>query len=276
VPSERDLKEAMSRRAALVRRQTPVARKQLVDLQHELGQLERLAAEGGVSLGQPAAGANAAGGPNERVSGPTLFAQLVHLDHAARREAKQVGDAGDATAASRGAVHTLADGAPSIPLTVFSNGFMLYRGPFRPFGSEEAAPFITQVMGGYLPHELQQRHPGGFTFTLHDRSSQTHADAAADARGRSDGGNAAVRGMADIDGAAALLAPQRPEALLRQLPASVISGDGGVVPVRSEVADLLGVRGQNALHGAAHSTGMPAQDAKAMREARLRRFEGRT
>ena len=79
--------------------------------------------------------------------------------------------------------HSLASSEhlPSIPVSVFADGFMLYRGPFQPFGTAEATPFLAQAMAGYLPHELVQRHPRGFAFEVHDFTSRTHAEACAEA-----------------------------------------------------------------------------------------------
>ena len=42
-----------------------------------------------------------------------------------------------------------------------------------------SARIAEQVMAGFLPHELQQRHPSGFELELHDCTSETHACALA-------------------------------------------------------------------------------------------------
>ena len=44
-----------------------------------------------------------------------------------------------------------------MPCSVFSDGLMLRRGPFRPWS--EAAPFVREAMAGYLPYELKQARP---------------------------------------------------------------------------------------------------------------------
>ena len=46
-----------------------------------------------------------------------------------------------------------------VPCSVFSDGLMLRRGPFRPWS--EAAPFVREAMAGYLPYELKQARPDG-------------------------------------------------------------------------------------------------------------------
>ena len=184
-----------------------------------------------------------------------------------------------------------------MPCTVFADGFMLYRGPFRPYaGAPSNIVFTQQVMAGYLPHELQQRYPAGFGFELHNECGRTHSDAHAEAiaqhaaRSRaagggggggsgSGGGARGVAGISDLQGgAASLLAPQQADAMLRRLPASVMR-DGAVLPVRAEVSELLGRGGGNAT-AAAHASAPSAaeggmeeqQRLDAVRAARLRRF----
>ena len=92
---------------------------------------------------------------------------------------------------------------------------------------------------------------------------------------RAAAGGAKVGSLADLDGAAALLAPQRPEQLLRTLPEVVVGDSGGLVPVRSELAQMLGAAPPRAARAPVASTAAQAQhDAQAVREARLRRFGG--
>jgi len=296
-----ELREAAARRAAQVRKQLPGVRAQLEAAAHEATQLETLVRSSGLEVADAADGAPAGVGGGGDSGSPhpvALYAQLQRLDRAqraaldadlsavaggARREASTARDG--ASTARDGAVHSLRNGhAPKVPLTVFADGFMLYRGPFRPFGAEEASGFAEQVMAGYLPHELQQRHPSGFELELHDCTSETHACALAAAHARAAAARG-IAGLADLDAVYALLAPQSAEQLVRKLPESVVR-DGSVVPVRSEVAALLGAahlgapaakgkavvlgRGgsqQGAAHDAQH-------DAEAVREARLRRFGG--
>ena len=296
-----ELREAAARRAAQVRKQLPGVRAQLEAAAHEATQLETLVRSSGLVVADAADGAPAGVGGGGDSGSPhpvALYAQLQRLDRAqraaldadlsavaggARREASTARDG--ASTARDGAVHSLRNGrAPKVPLTVFADGFMLYRGPFRPFGAEEASGFAEHVMAGFLPHELQQRHPSGFELELHDCTSETHACALAAAHARAAAARG-IAGLADLDAVYALLAPQSAEQLVRKLPESVVR-DGTVVPVRSEVAALLGAahlgapaakgksvvpgRGgseQNAAHDAQH-------DAEAVREARLRRFGG--
>lgn len=45
--------------------------------------------------------------------------------------------------------------------SVFKNGIMLGRGPFRPFGTQETEYFINDILDGYFPYELKDKYPDG-------------------------------------------------------------------------------------------------------------------
>jgi len=230
-----------------------------------------------------------------------LLAQLRRLDEAmADGQADGDGDgfeAGDSggrdrpggtfgRAAAARRVHRLCDSAvPTVPVTIFRDGLMLYRGPFRPFGSDAADMFARQVMAGFLPHELRRSYPDGCRMQLHDCCAHTHAAAHADALAQhSVRARAGVAGLADVaEGASALLVPQGADQLLRKLPASVVRTGGNVVPIRNELAELLGKGGvgpqgqapQQAPAPSDHGLTRMAHDPQHVRAARLRRFEAR-
>ena len=281
-----ELREAAARRAAQVRKQLPGVRAQLEAAAHEATQLETLVRSSGLVVADAADGAPAGVGDGGDSGSPhpvALYAQLQRLDRAQRAalDADISAVAGGARRETSAAVHSLRNGrAPKVPLTVFADGFMLYRGPFRPFGTEQASGFAEQVMAGFLPHELQQRHPTGFELELHDCTSETHARMLAAAHARAAAARG-IAGLADLDAVYALLAPQSAEQLVRQLPESVVR-DGTVLPIRSEVAALLGAahlgaptaKGKAVVPGRGGSQQGAAHDAEAVREARLRRFGG--
>ena len=52
----------------------------------------------------------------------------------------------------------------TVPLTLYSNGIVLYRGPFRPFVDKETQACMQDIMDGYFPTELQTRYPDGIPF----------------------------------------------------------------------------------------------------------------
>ena len=119
----------------------------------------------------------------------------------------------------------------------------------------DAEALVRDVAAGYCPLELRQRYPDGVSFEIMDCADRTHAQGVADAAARG------IVGLDDVKHGATMLAPQPPQRLLERLPAAVVR-DGRVVPVRAEVAELLG-----------RATDGPAVDADAVRAARLRRFE---
>ena len=159
-------------------------------------------------------------------------------------------------------------GAPSaIPVTVFSDGLMLFRGPFRAYENAAASSFATAVLGGQIPYELKQAYPNGVTFRLFDQCASTYAQAAASAAAK---GGGPVQ-LGDLEGGHGMLAPQDAQRLLGRLPQSVLR-DGALVPVRAEVAALIGAP----VPGAPGSAAAPARSAseqEALRNARLRRFD---
>ena len=52
----------------------------------------------------------------------------------------------------------------TIPLTLYSNGIVMFSGPFRPFEDTETQICIQDIMDGYFPSELQTRYPEGVPF----------------------------------------------------------------------------------------------------------------
>jgi hypothetical protein len=261
-----ELAEAASRRAHVLRRQLPLIRAELDATEAERVELDALLRLKGLAVsdadiakvggdqdqtggdgGGAGGGGQSAGRRSTTESGmpadsATLLVQLRHLDRASRAAFK-------GTSGGRGGgVHTLGSADPPlVPVTVFADGFMLYRGPFRSFGVDSNDHFARQVMAGFLPLELQERYTDGCGLEVHDSTGVTHAHAQAaaieqhSARGRpNDGCRSSIAGLADVrDGAAALLAPQPAEQLLRAMPLSVVR-DGNVLPVRSEIATLIG------------------------------------
>ncbi|KAA0147468.1 hypothetical protein FNF29_07314 [Cafeteria roenbergensis] len=97
---------------------------------------------------------------------------------------------------TRGGVSRLEE-AESVPLTVWKDGLMLWRGPFRPVASEEAQAFLRDVLDGFFPSELKERYADGVLFKLIDKSSLTFAeDKAASGGAAPPSGGFAGRGRA--------------------------------------------------------------------------------
>ena len=53
-----------------------------------------------------------------------------------------------------------------IPLVLYSNGLVLFSGPFRPFSDPTTQRCVQDLTDGYFPSELQPRYPDGIPFTV--------------------------------------------------------------------------------------------------------------
>lgn len=263
----RQLSAAVGRRVSQLKRQAGARAAVLDGLECEARrlqqQLQQQQEEGGAPPAAPAPAAKPMGQPAR------LLCMLRRINEATG--AAEVGTAPLAPGAhGLERVHGLGAASAStqracVPCSVFSDGVMMHRGPFRPYA--EAAPFVREVMAGYLPYELKQRHPDGLLFEpLLDFCHATYAEASASAvaargGGSGLGGGGGVMDLQALHAGSDLLVPQG--RLLERLPKSVMR-NGTVVPVRDEIAALVGGRGAEA--------GAPAPDAEAVRAARLRRF----
>ena len=345
--SASELEAAASRRVTALRRQNALGLAALDAIAAERLALERAAEARGVAVAVAAPGGSGRGSgrasPHDSSADrgaphPRAFlAQLHRLDGALRaRPTPTPGGSGGGSGGARpgggrpgggrgraragaGGIHTLANaGPPLVPLTVFADGFMLLRGPFRPFARAADAPpalsahaassaasaslvsssvsagasaaFVHEVMAGCVPTELEASHPGGFALELHDCCGCTHGEAHAEATraylsraGRTGRGAEGAACLGNVpSGVAALLAPQGADALLKALPSSVVNEGGSIVPVRSELAAVLGRREAapqlaSSAGGADGGSGAEAADEQRrlaeVRAARLRRFE---
>ena len=258
------LKRQASARAAVLDGLESEARRLQQQLQQQQQQQQQQVVE---ERAPPAAAPTPAAAPMAQPA--RLLCMLRRINEATG--AAEVGTAPLAPGAhGLGRVHGLGAASAStqracVPCSVFSDGVMMHRGPFRPYA--EAAPFVREVMAGYLPYELKQRHPDGLLFEpLLDFCHATYAEASASAvaargGGSGLGGGGGVMDLQALHAGSDLLVPQG--RLLERLPKSVMR-NGTVVPVRDEIAALVGGRGAEA--------GAPAPDAEAVRAARLRRF----
>ena len=97
----------------------------------------------------------------------------------------------------KGGVARLAE-APRVPLSLFSDGFMLWRGPFRSVVPAKAATvavgdppvltgpsaselrsnqsFLADLLDGFFPSEFRQDHPDGVVLDLHDHSGREYKE----------------------------------------------------------------------------------------------------
>ncbi|ETW00033.1 hypothetical protein H310_07469 [Aphanomyces invadans] len=123
----------------------------------------------------------------------------------------------------------------SLPLTLFKDGIMVLRGPFRPFHEPHATEFIQDILDGFSPLEFQDRYPDGVVFNMLDKRHE-YFRAPVDASGQPlhDRPTKAV-GLADV-GNPLLRLPT--DTFLIRLPVSTVR-DGQVHAIRDEIAQLL-------------------------------------
>ncbi len=110
---------------------------------------------------------------------------------------------------------------PNVPIAVYKDGFMLWRGPFRSFEDKNDATneFVRDCMSGYFPKELKKRWPHGCRFQITDRKNLTYAEAK---RSGEISNNSGIKTMTKLQ-------------FLRRLPDSRITKDGRVESVRNRI-----------------------------------------
>ncbi|KAG8468889.1 hypothetical protein KFE25_007407 [Diacronema lutheri] len=172
-----------------------------------------------------------------------------------------LGRAGVAAAAARAAdaLSAPAGGVrlPVVPISMYEDGFLLFAGPPREYGSAEASSFLDEVLRGNFPYELKSKCPHGAAFEVFDRSGERLASRARRTK-------AGARSVATLESARAPDAPVDAARFLARLPASVVRG-GRIVAVRSEVAQMLHAPG--ALEPACAPRAPVAQSALARADA---------
>ena len=56
-----------------------------------------------------------------------------------------------------------------IKITLYSNGFIVDGGDFRPYNTEENKQFMKELNEGYVPNEIRDKYKGGVSVGLEDR-----------------------------------------------------------------------------------------------------------
>ncbi|XP_077383197.1 UBX domain-containing protein 11 isoform X2 [Festucalex cinctus] len=56
-----------------------------------------------------------------------------------------------------------------VQLKLYSNGIIMFNGPFRSYQEDSTQQCMQDLMEGYFPSELQSRFPDGVPFEVHDR-----------------------------------------------------------------------------------------------------------
>ena len=124
---------------------------------------------------------------------------------------------------------------------LYISGIMLFRGPFRPYTSDNARSFIADVMDGYFPAEFKDKYPDGVAFEIKDSSDKTYDDQMKEHEANEESGSFKVFGGVGKT----LNSPKmKTQEFLNRLPEKIICG-GEVIPIRKDIADRLAVTAEN-------------------------------
>ena len=117
----------------------------------------------------------------------------------------------------------------SIPLTFYSNGIMIRRGPFRPSDSASYKAFCRDIMDGYFPSDFRKEHPDGVLFCLTDKHRESYNGTVQ---------RTLVSGSLNPEDSTNAQAYSREE-ILNKLPTQKVLQNGDVVDIRAGIASRL-------------------------------------
>ena len=60
-------------------------------------------------------------------------------------------------------------GQTELKITLYSNGFVVGDGPFRPYEAEENKKFMEELNTGYIPSEIRNKYKNGLSVGLEDK-----------------------------------------------------------------------------------------------------------
>eukprot|EP00605_Chrysophyceae_sp_TOSAG23-4_P000217 GSChrysophyteH1.ASY1.ANO1.254.1 assembled CDS len=116
----------------------------------------------------------------------------------------------------------------SIPITFYSNGLMIRRGPFRPADSASYKSFCRDILDGYFPSDFRKDHPDGVLFNLTDK----HLEPFSGAESRNLVGGS-------LQESTTAQSYSRDD-ILRRIPVHKVLPNGDIVDIRSGIAARLG------------------------------------
>ena len=143
-----------------------------------------------------------------------------------------------------------------IPLTLYSNGLLMFEGPFRPYSEPQTLQMIKDFEDGYFPSELQARYPKGMPVKVKDLREKVYSDKRTRASFPGSGNKLsdAAKELAEIRGTGTpseedatadkgentdFPQNQSVDRFLNKLPANVIR-DGKIIDIRSSVGAIIG------------------------------------
>ncbi|XP_031561474.1 UBX domain-containing protein 11-like [Actinia tenebrosa] len=152
----------------------------------------------------------------------------------------------------------------SIPLTLMSNGIIMFAGPFRPYSDPTTQQCMQDIMDGYFPSELQSRYPDGVPFNIDDKRDVVYSDKRTELLFPGAGQSLTNDGQ-DVKVTKEIPGPKHSmDNFLSRLPQSVIKG-GKIIDVRAGVEETI--KGTNGLPSSVVVVNTPAlEDIKSRAE----------
>ncbi|XP_044178357.1 UBX domain-containing protein 11-like isoform X2 [Acropora millepora] len=136
-----------------------------------------------------------------------------------------------------------------VPLYLYSNGILMFDGPFRPYSDPMTQQCMQDIMDGFFPSELQIRYPDGVPLEVQDKRDVVFEDKRTVLLFPGTGQSL----IGDEDSSKTLKVETKPpgqrqqsvDQFLSRLPQSVIK-EGKIIDVRSGVANVIkGVSGHS-------------------------------
>lgn len=136
-----------------------------------------------------------------------------------------------------------------VPLCLYSNGILMFDGPFRPYSDPMTQQCMQDIMDGFFPSELQIRYPDGVPLEVQDKRDVVFEDKRTALLFPGTGQSL----IGDEDSSKTLKVETKPpgqrqqsvDQFLSRLPQSVIK-EGKIIDVRSGVANVIkGVSGHS-------------------------------
>lgn len=136
-----------------------------------------------------------------------------------------------------------------VPLYLYSNGILMFDGPFRPYSDPMTQQCMQDIMDGFFPSELQIRYPDGVPLEVEDKRDVVFEDKRTallfPGTGQSLTGDEDSSKTLKVETKPPGQRQQSVDQFLSRLPQSVIK-EGKIIDVRSGVANVIkGVSGHS-------------------------------
>jgi hypothetical protein len=170
-------------------------------------------------------------------------------------------------------VHSMLDNRKAhekakLKFTIFADGIMVRRGPFRPYTEVKTRAMVEDLLDGWLPSEWQDAFPNGVAIDTADRRGEQYNIGQ---NALVEGGQKNVMNMDELRAGPKSEAPLGRDEFLKRLPGTKVK-DGCVVNIRADIAALFDSNGGE--KGSSSSGGSDG-NGQASRQAMARAAEQR-